>query len=68
MAFGLKISNSPIGKLILTLFRLGAVIFGFNLIYRFVKKGQSRGLIICSALILAGAMGNLCLLYTSRCV
>lgn len=59
MAFGLKISNTPIGKLVLTLFRLGAVIFGFNLIYRFVKKGASRGLIVCSALILAGALGNL---------
>lgn len=59
MAFGLKISNTPIGKLVLTLFRLGAVVFGFNLIYRFVKKGASKGLIICSALILAGALGNL---------
>lgn len=59
MAFGLKISNTPVGKLVLTLFRLGAVIFGFNLIYRFVKKGASKGLIICSALILAGALGNL---------
>ncbi len=59
MAFGLKISNTPVGKLVLTLFRLGAVIFGFNLIYRFVKKGYSTGLIACSALILAGALGNL---------
>lgn len=59
MAFGLKISNTPLGKLVLTLFRLGAVIFGFTLIYRFVKKGYSTGMIVCSSLILAGALGNL---------
>ncbi|RYD52455.1 MAG: lipoprotein signal peptidase [Sphingobacteriales bacterium] len=59
MAFGLKISNTPIGKLVLTLFRLAAVVFGFVLIRRFVRRGYSKGLIVCSALILAGALGNL---------
>lgn len=59
MAFGLKISQSYWGKLVLTLFRLVAVIVGFFILRRLVDKGYGRGLIICGALILAGAMGNL---------
>jgi len=59
MAFGMKISETPIGKLILTLFRLGAVSFGFYLLKQLVNKGYTRGMIICGALILAGALGNL---------
>lgn len=59
MAFGMKISQTDWGKLLLTVFRLVAVIFGFFLLKRLVKRRYSRGLIICGALILAGAMGNL---------
>jgi len=59
MAFGMKLSQASIGKLILTLFRLAAVIFGFFLLKRIVVKQYSRGAIICGSLILAGAMGNL---------
>lgn len=59
MAFGMKLSEAATGKLILTLFRLIAVVFGFFLLKRFVNKGQHPGLIICGALILAGALGNL---------
>lgn len=59
MAFGMKILDAPIGKLMLTLFRLFAVIFGFFWVNNLVKKGYSRGLLICAALILAGAAGNL---------
>lgn len=59
MAFGMKLSQASIGKLILTLFRLVAVVFGFFLLKRIVVKGYSKGAIICGALILAGAMGNL---------
>ncbi len=59
MAFGLKLSATPIGKLILSLFRLGAVIFGFFLLKRLVDRRYSKGLIVCGALILAGALGNL---------
>jgi signal peptidase II len=59
MAYGLKLSESVIGKLILSSFRLVAVIMGFFLLKMVVNKGYSRGAIICGALILAGAMGNL---------
>ena len=59
MAFGMKISQSYWGKLVLTLFRLVAVIAGFFILRRMVNRGYGRGIIICGALILAGAMGNL---------
>lgn len=59
MAFGMKLSQAAVGKLVLTLFRLVAVVFGFFLLKQVVKKGYSRGAIICGALILAGALGNL---------
>lgn len=59
MAFGMKLSNAALGKLILTLFRLIAVIFGFYLLKRLVVKGYTKGAIICGSLILAGALGNL---------
>ena len=47
------------GKMILTLFRLAAVIFGTWYLGRIVKQQYSRGFIICAALIYAGALGNL---------
>jgi len=59
MAFGMKIMDSNLGKLILTLFRLIAVTFGFFWIARLAKKGATKGLMICASLILAGAAGNL---------
>ncbi len=59
MAFGMTIMDSPLGKVILTLFRLVAVGFGFFWVKNLVKKGYSKGLLICAALILAGAAGNL---------
>ncbi|MBS1616434.1 MAG: lipoprotein signal peptidase [Bacteroidetes bacterium] len=59
MAFGMKISDSSWGKLILTLFRLGAVVAGFFILKSLVRKHYSRGLILCGTLILAGAAGNL---------
>lgn len=59
MAFGMKLNEAPTGKLILTLFRLVAVVFGFFLLKRLVNKQYSKGAIICGSLILAGALGNL---------
>lgn len=59
MAFGMTLMDSALGKLMLTLFRLFAVIFGFFWLRQLVRKGHSRGLLICAALILAGAAGNL---------
>lgn len=59
MAFGMTLMDSALGKLLLTLFRLVAVVFGFFWIRQLTRKGHSRGLLICAALILAGAAGNL---------
>jgi signal peptidase II len=59
MAFGMKLNDAATGKLILTLFRLVAVVFGFFLLKRLVNKQYTKGAIICGALILAGALGNL---------
>jgi signal peptidase II len=59
MAFGMKLSEASIGKLALTLFRLVAVVFGFFFLKKVVEKGYSKGTVICGALVLAGALGNL---------
>lgn len=58
MAWGWKFGNES-GKVILTLFRLAAVIFGTWYLGRLVKQQYSRGFIFCAALIYAGALGNL---------
>ena len=58
MAWGWKFGNET-GKMILTLFRLAAVIFGTWYLGRIVKQQYKRGFIICAALIYAGALGNL---------
>ncbi len=58
MAWGLEFGGEW-GKMLLTLFRLAAVIFGTWYLYRIIKQKYSRGFIICAALIYAGALGNL---------
>lgn len=58
MAYGLSFGGD-LGKVILTLFRLVAVIFGFYIIRRLIQSKYHKGLIICASMILAGAMGNL---------
>jgi len=58
MAWGWKFGNET-GKMVLTLFRLGAVIFGTWYLARIVKHNYKKGFIICAALIYAGALGNL---------
>jgi signal peptidase II len=58
MAWGWKFGNET-GKMILTLFRLAAVIFGTWYLGRIVKQRYKRGFIICASLIYAGALGNL---------
>ena len=58
MAWGWKFGNE-IGKIVLTLFRLAAVIFGTWYLGRIVKHQYHRGFIVCAALIYAGALGNL---------
>lgn len=58
MAYGWKFGGE-FGKMALTLFRLGAVIFGIFYIKKIIEKKFNRGFIICVALIFAGALGNL---------
>lgn len=58
MAWGWKFGNET-GKMILTLFRLGAVIFGTWYLGRLVKQQYTKGFIVCASLIYAGALGNL---------
>ncbi len=58
MAWGWKF-NLQWGKLLLTLFRLVAVIWGSFYIARIIREKRPAGLVLCVALIYAGAMGNL---------
>jgi signal peptidase II len=57
MAFGLVLQNE-FGKLILTLFRIGAMIgIGWYLV-RIILKGAHPGFLFSMAMILGGAIGN----------
>src|SRR5450432_4492632 len=58
MAWGWKFGGNW-GKMILTLFRLFAVVFGVYYIKTIIEKKYHRGFIICAGLIFAGALGNL---------
>jgi signal peptidase II len=55
MAFGMEL----IGKLFLSLFRIGAGIFLVYYLNKIIKKQLPTGYIICISLIFAGAIGNL---------
>lgn len=58
MAFGMKLGGGY-GKLLLSLFRIVAVIIISWWLWRTVRKGAGNLLIVCISLILAGAMGNI---------
>ena len=58
MAWGLKFGGG-LGKILLTLFRLVAVILGTFYLRQIIKRKYHKGFIICAALIYAGAFGNL---------
>lgn len=58
MAYGWEFGGNW-GKMALTIFRLGAVIFGTWYLGKILKQHYSRGFIICAGLIYAGALGNL---------
>lgn len=58
MAFGFT-WGGEFGKIALTLFRLVASVFIFYWLYRSVITAAHKGLIICIALIFAGAVGNI---------
>lgn len=55
MAFGMEF----IGKLFLTSFRIVAVFFIAWYLIKIIKEKKKTGYIICIALILAGALGNI---------
>jgi signal peptidase II len=65
MAWGWKLGEGDIAKLILTLLRLIAVVWGTFFIRKIIQKKYHTGFIICAAFIYAGAFGNLidCLFY-----
>ncbi len=58
MAYGLEFGGS-FGKLVLTVFRMIAVVFGTWYLGSIIKRGYSKAFIICASLIYAGALGNL---------
>lgn len=58
MAYGWKFGGNW-GKMALTVFRLGAVIFGTWYLAKIIKEHYHKGFIICAALVYAGALGNL---------
>lgn len=62
MAFGMQLGS----KLFLTLFRILATAFGLWYIVRHcTRPGVPRGFLVCVALVVAGALGNIidCVLY-----
>jgi len=58
MAYGMKLGGSN-GKLLLSLFRIVAVIIIGWWLSRVIRKGAGTLLIVCISLILAGALGNI---------
>ena len=58
MAFGIEIPGS-FGKIFLTAFRIIFVILGLVYLFRKVKQRARKGFLICIALIIAGALGNI---------
>jgi signal peptidase II len=58
MAFGLEFSGEY-GKLVLSLFRIIALIFIGWYTHKLIKKDAPAGLLICMGLIFAGALGNI---------
>ena len=58
MAFGMEFGNR-LGKYILSIFRLAAIVALSWYIIKLLKKEMPFGLIACFSLILAGAIGNM---------
>lgn len=58
MAFGMEFGGK-LGKILLSVFRIGAVVFGFWYLSRIVKNGAHKGFILAVSLVIAGAFGNI---------
>ena len=67
IAFGMVFWSRPIGKVLLTLFRLVASFFILWALHRMLRSREKQpfGLLLCTALVFAGAVGNVvdCLFY-----
>lgn len=64
MAFGMKFFGVK-GKYALSILRIGVALFGFWFLYHQIKKNAGILLLVCIALILGGALGNIidCVFY-----
>lgn len=58
MAYGWKFGGDA-GKMVLTIFRMLAVIFGTWYLGKIIKEKYHKGFIFCAGLVYAGALGNL---------
>ncbi|HMK03667.1 MAG TPA: lipoprotein signal peptidase [Ferruginibacter sp.] len=58
MAYGWKFGGDW-GKMALTIFRMGAVVFGTWYLAKIIREKYHKGFIICASLVYAGALGNL---------
>ncbi len=58
MAFGIQFAGE-LGKIILSIFRIGAVVFIVWYLHRLIQKNSTKLLIASISLILAGAIGNI---------
>jgi signal peptidase II len=58
MAFGMQFGGN-LGKLMLSIFRLVAIVLIALYLYNITRKKANQGLIISMSLILAGAIGNI---------
>lgn len=58
MAFGIDIPGKS-GKIVLTLFRIVAVIGIIWYLRKLIRQNATTGLVVCLSLVLAGAMGNI---------
>ncbi len=58
MAYGWKFGGEW-GKMALTIFRMGAVVFGTWYLGKIIRHKQHKGFIFCASLVYAGALGNL---------
>jgi signal peptidase II len=65
MAFGMVFFGGYWGKLILSIFRIGASAGIGWIIYKMIRKNVSWGLLITTAMVFTGAVGNIfdCLFY-----
>lgn len=55
MAFGMQF----VGTMFLALFRVAAISFFIFLLYVFIKRKAPYGVIVCVAMVIAGALGNI---------